>query len=160
MVRPIGEQTAGIEFEALRSYACCVALPRAHPFARLKSIPLEKVTGARLVLLGRQNYSEYHRILERIFAPVSSKPHIAMECDSENSLFMEVEAGRAIAAVTTITKLADRREPLTSRNARGHQFSQVEKAGLACERGSFAFPSTSVYFARGADVGEDAPRNF
>jgi len=43
--------------------------------------------------------------LERIFAPVSSKPHIAMECDSEDSLFMEVEAGRGIALVTTILKL-------------------------------------------------------
>jgi hypothetical protein len=29
-----------------------------------------------------------------------------MECDSESSLFMEVEAGRAIALVTTIAKLA------------------------------------------------------
>jgi len=106
MVQPIGEQTAGIEFETLRSYVWCVALPRTHSFARLKSIPLEKVTGERLVLLSRQNYSEYHRILERIFAPVSSKPHIAMECDSEDSLFMEVEAGRAIAVVTTIAKLA------------------------------------------------------
>jgi len=106
MVQPIGEQTAGIEFERLRSYVWCVALPRAHPFARLKSIPLEKVTGERLVVLSRQNYSEYHRILERVFAPVSSKPHIAVECDSEDSLFMEVEAGRAIAVVTTIAKLA------------------------------------------------------
>ena len=106
MVQPIGEQTAGIEFETLRSYVWCVALPRAHPFARLKSIPLEKVTGERLVVLSRQNYSEYHRILERVFAPVSSKPHIAVECDSEDSLFMEVEAGRAIAVVTTIAKLA------------------------------------------------------
>src|SRR6516225_8912119 len=43
--------------------------------------------------------------LERIFAPVSSKPHIAMECDSEDSLSMEVAAGRGIALVTTILKL-------------------------------------------------------
>jgi len=106
MVQPIGEQTAGIEFETLRSYVWCVALPRTHSFARLKSIPLEKVTGEPLVVLRRQKYSEYHRILERIFAPLSGKPHIAMECDSEDSVFMEVEAGRAIAVVTTITKLA------------------------------------------------------
>ena len=37
---------------------------------------------------------------------VSGKPRIAMECDSEGSLFMEVEAGRGIALVTTIAKLA------------------------------------------------------
>jgi len=29
-----------------------------------------------------------------------------MECDSESSLFMELEAGRAIALVTTIARLA------------------------------------------------------
>ena len=105
MVQPIGEQTAGIEFETLRSYVWCVALSRAHPFARLKSIPLEKVAGERLVILSRKSYSEYYRILERIFDPVSAKPRVAMECDSESSLFMEVEAGRAITVVTTIAKL-------------------------------------------------------
>jgi len=106
MVQPIGEQTAEIEFETLRSYVWCVALGRAHPLARLKSIPLEKLVGERLVILSRKSYSEYHRILEHIFAPVSGKPRIAMQCDSESSLFMEVEAGRAIALVTTIAKLA------------------------------------------------------
>jgi len=33
--------TSGIEFESLRTYSWCVALTAAHPFARLKSIPLE-----------------------------------------------------------------------------------------------------------------------
>src|SRR5499433_3891173 len=92
MVQPIGEQIAGIEFETLRSYVWCVALSRAHPLARLKSIPLEKLAGERLVILSRKSYSEYHRILEHIFAPIRTKPRIAMECDSESSLFMEVEA--------------------------------------------------------------------
>src|SRR5262245_64642320 len=106
MVQPIGEQTAGIEFETLRSYVWCVVLSRAHPLARLKSIPLEKLAGERLVILSRKSYSEYHRILEQIFAPIRARPCIAMECDSESSLFMEVEAGRAVALVTTIAKLA------------------------------------------------------
>src|SRR5262249_45895335 len=90
----------------LRGYVWCVALSRAHPLARLKSIPLEKLAGERLVILSRKSYSEYHRILERIFAPISARPRLAMECDSESSLFVEVEAGRAIAVVTTIAKVA------------------------------------------------------
>ena len=106
MVQPISQQTAEIEFETLRSYVWCMALSRGHPLARLKSIPLEKLAGERLVILSRKSYSEYHRILELIFAPVSDKPRIAMECDSESSLFMEVEAGHGIALVTTIAKLA------------------------------------------------------
>ncbi len=40
MVQPGGEQTAGIEFELLRTYPLRVAVAPAHPFARLKSIPL------------------------------------------------------------------------------------------------------------------------
>src|SRR5262249_20175247 len=82
------------------------ALSRTHPLARLKSIPLERVADESLVILSPKSYSEYHRILEHIFAPVSNKPRVAMECDSESSLFMELEAGRAIALVTTIAKLA------------------------------------------------------
>src|SRR5262249_38734471 len=105
MVQPIGEQTAEIEFETLRSYMWCVALSRAHPLARLKSIPLKKLAGENLVILNRKSYSEYQRVLEHIFAPVSGKPRIAMECDSANSLFMEVEAGRAIAVGATIAQL-------------------------------------------------------
>ena len=105
MVQPTGEQTAGIEFELLRTYPWCVALTAAHPFARLKSIALEKVAAEPLVALRRKDYSEYHRLLERIFAPISAKPRIAVECDSASSLIIEVEAGRGIAVVTTILKL-------------------------------------------------------
>jgi DNA-binding transcriptional LysR family regulator len=66
MVQPTGAQTVGIEFEFLRTYPWCVALSAAHPFARLKSISLEKVAAEPLVALRRKDYSEYHRILERI----------------------------------------------------------------------------------------------
>jgi DNA-binding transcriptional LysR family regulator len=104
MVQPIGEQTAGIEFETVRSYVWCVALSRAHPLARLKSIPLEKLAAEPLVGLRRKGYSEYYRILDGIFASVSVKPRIAVECDSESSLVVEVEAGHGIALVTTILK--------------------------------------------------------
>ena len=104
MVQLTGEQTAGIEFELLRTYPWCVALTAAHPFARLKSISLEKVAAQPLVALCRKDYSEYHRILERIFAPISAKPRIAVECDSASSVILEVEAGRGIALVSTILK--------------------------------------------------------
>jgi DNA-binding transcriptional LysR family regulator len=106
MVQPVCEQTAGIEFETLRGYVWCVALSRAHPLGRLKSIPLEKLASERLMILSRKSYSEYHRILGHILATIRAKPHIVAECDSESSLFMEVEAGRAVALVTTIAKLA------------------------------------------------------
>jgi DNA-binding transcriptional LysR family regulator len=105
MVQPTGEQTAGIEFETVRSYTWWVALTAAHPFARLKSLTLEKLAAEPLVALRNRDYSEYHRILKRIFVPISAKPHIAVECDSASSLIMEVEAGRGIAVVTANLKL-------------------------------------------------------
>jgi len=105
MVQPIGEQTVGIEFEILRDYPWCVALNASHPFARLRSIALEKIATEPLVGLSRKGYSEYYRVLERIFASVSAKPRIAVESDSESSLVVEVEAGHGIALVTTVLKL-------------------------------------------------------
>jgi DNA-binding transcriptional LysR family regulator len=104
MVQPTGEQTAGIEFESLRTYPFCVAMLPSHPLARLKSIPLEKLKTEPLVGLRRKDYSEYYRILERLFAPISAKPRVAVECDSASSLIMEVEAGRGVALVTTVLK--------------------------------------------------------
>ena len=105
MVQPTGAQTEGIEFEILRAYPWCVVFPPTHPFARLKSVPLERVAAEPLVGLRRKDYSEYYRILERVFAPIPAKPRIAVECDSASSLILRVEAGDGIALVTTVLKV-------------------------------------------------------
>jgi DNA-binding transcriptional LysR family regulator len=89
----------------LRTYPFYVAVAPAHPFARLKSIPLEKVAAEPLIGLCRRDFPEYYRNLDRIFAPIGAKPHVAVECDSGNSLLIEVEAGRGIALSTPIFKL-------------------------------------------------------
>jgi len=83
----------------------CVAMTATHPFARLKSIPLEKLAAEALVGLRRKDYSEYYRIVDRVFASVHAKPRIAVECDSASSLITEVEAGRGVALSSTIFKL-------------------------------------------------------
>jgi DNA-binding transcriptional LysR family regulator len=104
MVQPTDEQTVGIEFEILRTYSWCVALTAAHPFARLKSIPLEKLAAEPLVGLSRKDYPESYRFIERLFRSISAKPRIAVECDSASSLIMEVESG-GIALSTTVFEL-------------------------------------------------------
>jgi DNA-binding transcriptional LysR family regulator len=104
MVEPTGEQTAGIEYELLRTYPLGVAMSAAHPFAWLKSIPLEKLAAEPLVGLNRKDYSEHYRFLDRIFAPIHVKPRIAVECDSVSSLITEVEAGRGVSLATPIFK--------------------------------------------------------
>src|SRR6202047_2897205 len=105
MVQPIGEQAAGIEFELLRTYPLCVAVTPAHPFARLKSIPLQKVAAEPLIGLRLRDYREYYRNLDRIFAPIGVKPRIAVECDTTSSGLIEVEAGRGIALSIPVFKL-------------------------------------------------------
>src|SRR6476620_2546843 len=105
MVQLTGEQTAGIEFEVLRTYPWCVALPAAHPFARLKSIALEKLALQSVVSLDRKMYSEYHRRLERLFTCISAKPRIVVACDSISSFILEMEAGRGIALMPTFLRL-------------------------------------------------------
>jgi DNA-binding transcriptional LysR family regulator len=104
-VQPNGDQTAGIEFEVLRTYPLYVALAAAHPFARLKSITLEQLAAEPLVGFRRKDYPESYDILNRIFATIRAKPRIAMECDSASSLITEVEAGRGLALSSAIFKL-------------------------------------------------------
>jgi len=105
MVEPTGEQAVGIEFERLRTYPLCVALAAGHPFARLKSIGLEKLATEPLVGFRRKDYPDAYNIVDRIFASIHAKPRIAVECDSASSLITEVEAGRGIALSSTIFKL-------------------------------------------------------
>src|SRR5258705_5384420 len=105
MVPPSGDQTAGIQFEVLRTYPLCVALTAAHPYARLKSITLEMLAAEPLVGFRRKDYPEYYHFIDRIFAPISAKPRIAVECDSASSLITEVEAGRGISLASPSFKL-------------------------------------------------------
>src|SRR5437762_9208375 len=55
--QPNAGQTAGIQFELLRTYPLCVAMTATHPFARLKSITLEKLAAEPLVGFRRKDYS-------------------------------------------------------------------------------------------------------
>src|SRR5437870_1722541 len=106
MVRqPVGDETAGIQFELLRTYPLCVAMTAAHPFARLKSVSLEKLAAEPLVGFRRKDYPECNRILDRLFAPIRATPRIAVECDSASSLITEVEAGNGVALSSTVFKL-------------------------------------------------------
>lgn len=97
MAQASADQTAGIEFEVLRTYPLCVALPATHPFSRLNSVPLEKIAAEPLIGMRQNDYPEYYPDLQRLFASIGAKPRIAVECDSTSSLLIEVEAGNGIA---------------------------------------------------------------
>ena len=105
MVQPTGEQTAGIEFELLCTYPWCVALGKAHLFARLKSIALEKVAAEPLVALRPQGLI---RVSPHPRGHLRHRHRQAAHrggSDSASSVITEVEAGRGVALMTTVLKL-------------------------------------------------------
>jgi DNA-binding transcriptional LysR family regulator len=104
MVQPSDELGAGIAFEPLRNYPLCVALTATHPFARLKSVSLQKLAAEPLVIFNRKEYPESYRYLQSLFRSISAKMRIAVECDSASSLIMEVESGR-ISLLSDVFKL-------------------------------------------------------
>ncbi|HEV2692044.1 MAG TPA: LysR substrate-binding domain-containing protein [Verrucomicrobiae bacterium] len=104
MMQPTDESAAGMEFEEVGRYPFFVAMAPAHPLAKMKTISVEVLTKQPLVVLGRKRNSEFHRILQRIFAP--SRPNIATESDSMNSLITEINVGKCVAVVSEAFKQA------------------------------------------------------
>lgn len=98
-VRPPAKQLRGLHFKELARYAMRVAVAPKHPLAKVKSLSLEQIVAEPLVAYSRQEYPEYHEMLDRIFAPVGRKPRIAGEHDGATSLIAAVESGRGFALV-------------------------------------------------------------
>ncbi|HEY5894339.1 MAG TPA: LysR substrate-binding domain-containing protein [Chthoniobacterales bacterium] len=142
------ESVPGIEFEELRRYPFCVAMAAGHPFARKKSVTLEEVASQPLIGLRRRDYTEYYRILDRMFAPTEVRPEIAVECDGSTSMLAELEAGRCIGVVSELFRhIAGKRlvyRPLSNsteshgigiaRAAKGDVTPAGEKFARRCER--------------------------
>ena len=120
MVRPTEETAVGLEFERLKSYPFCVAIPAGHPFAKLKSVPLDRAAAEPLVTFRKSDYSDYHRLVQQLFAGLNRKPRPVAECDSGSSLFAEVQAGRGVAFLPSVYRHALGARlmlrPLTPRN--------------------------------------------
>lgn len=95
----------GIEFETLRTYPFCVAFAPGHPFARLKSVPLEKMAAEPLIGFVRKDYPDYYSLMDGLFSPLGLKPRIALECDGASSLITAVESGRGVALTLSVFKI-------------------------------------------------------
>lgn len=102
---PGAEYVPDVEFESLKTYPVCVALPRDHPLARMKSIPLAKFAAEPLIILSRKDYPGAHSFTEDLLRPLGLKPRVALECDSGSSLVAAIEAGRGIALTLPLLKL-------------------------------------------------------
>jgi DNA-binding transcriptional LysR family regulator len=96
MVRPMGENAEGLDFEPLLQMPLIVACAIGHPLAKLKRIKVEHLLKHDLIVFRRDDYSDYHHLLSAVFAG-HSMPRIAVECDSMSSLVTEVAGGRGVA---------------------------------------------------------------
>jgi DNA-binding transcriptional LysR family regulator len=100
--RPIDESGAGIEFHCLKTYPICVAVSPHHNLAKARSVSLERLLEESLVAFRKREYSDYHRLLAKIFGGAKHVPRIAVECDGASSLITEVESGRGVAILPSV----------------------------------------------------------
>ena len=99
MVRPAARALRGLKFELLREYPMQVAVPRTHPFAKLKRVTREQLVREPLVAYARADYPEYHAMLDDLFQATGQIYRVAAEQDSASALLASVESGRGLAVV-------------------------------------------------------------
>jgi DNA-binding transcriptional LysR family regulator len=99
MVRPAAKAMRGLRFELLREYPLCVAMARAHPFAKFRRVTREQLVREPLVAYASADYPEYHTMLDDLFRSTGQKHRVLEEQDSAPALLASVESGRGVAVV-------------------------------------------------------------
>jgi DNA-binding transcriptional LysR family regulator len=99
LVRPTRAMLRGCRFEELVRDPVRLAVPPDHPFARLRSISIARIAAEPLVALSREEYFEYHELLDAVFSRTKNKPRIVEEHESAASLVSAVESGTGLAIV-------------------------------------------------------------
>ena len=102
MQRPMEANATGLLFEPLLTNPICVAVATDHAFAKMKSVPVARLAGERLVVFRRREYADYHALLGRVLHGVNPLPPVAVECDGASSLITEIAAGRGVAILPLV----------------------------------------------------------
>ena len=89
-----------LRFEPLRQELSCLAVSPKHPFARHDSVSLAEAAREPFVGYNREEYRDYYRRLDFVFAKVKVKPRIVEEYDGFSSLIPAIESGRGVALVS------------------------------------------------------------
>jgi len=98
MVRSRFALKRGLHFEDLARLPVRLAMSPEHPLARRKTVRLTEVVQHPLIAFSREEYPDYHELLEGWFA--KARLRIAEEHDSVASLIAAVESGNGVALVT------------------------------------------------------------
>jgi DNA-binding transcriptional LysR family regulator len=97
-IQPPRRMMRGLQFRELARYPLYAALAPGHPLAKSKTVSFEQLSREPLIAYSRNDYPEYHDLLEQLFAG-SRMPHIAEEHDGVISIIAAVESGRGFALV-------------------------------------------------------------
>jgi DNA-binding transcriptional LysR family regulator len=92
---------SGFRWTELRRLQPVLVMPEAHPLAKLKRVPLERLRDLSLVGLAKYSYPEYVPHVRRMLKPLGISPQfVSFVNDSLSTLFTELEARRAAAILT------------------------------------------------------------
>jgi DNA-binding transcriptional LysR family regulator len=100
--RPQDDSMAGLKFELLRTYPIGVAMAPSHPLARKREVSQAALAAQTLVVFRRREYTDYHRMLRRVFGPSLARMRIGAECDGAGTLFTELESGEGVAVLPQV----------------------------------------------------------
>lgn len=96
MVHPPRKMLRGLQFRELARYPLCAALSPKHPLANFNEVSLEQLADEPMIGYSRNDYPEYHGLLDEIFAG-GRTPRMVEEHDGVISVIAAVEAGRGFA---------------------------------------------------------------
>jgi DNA-binding transcriptional LysR family regulator len=106
-VPPQRSAMRGLHFEKLSSHPIACALPSSHRLARRRSLRLTELQSEKFLVYARQDYPEYHEVLDKVFRTASFTPRAMEEYDGVTGLISALVAGRGVAMVpTSIKRLA------------------------------------------------------
>jgi DNA-binding transcriptional LysR family regulator len=89
-----------LRVEPLTQERACLAVSPKHPFAGRERVSLAEAAREPFVSYNREEYRDYHRRLNAIFAKGKTKPRIVEEHDGFSSLIPAIESGRGVALVS------------------------------------------------------------
>jgi DNA-binding transcriptional LysR family regulator len=89
-----------LRFEELTQESARLAVSPKHPFARRDAVSLADAACEPFVAYNREEYPDYHRRLNAVFAKVKTKLRVVEEHDGFTSLIPAIEAGRGVALVS------------------------------------------------------------
>lgn len=100
MVKPAAAMLRDLRFTDLTTDTLCLAVAPKHPLARKRVVTLTEISREPLVVYGRDDYPDYHEMLDELFAAIKPKPRIVEEHDGVTSIIAAVESGAGVALMS------------------------------------------------------------